>query len=145
MTVSTSLRDSIAEHFKGYSILLRGVQSAYHDISREDFIKEILRTGTDRIGGQESLVDDIDFYAAYYDSFSTDDDVARLFGGFHTFKPKCEQRPQYPADIWLVYDATRYMNVSYIHPRHNVVARDGWRLAKGSNMSQTLKAIYVIN
>ena len=63
-------------------------------------------------------------FAATYEGEKS---ILRILEGFHKYKPRCEERPQYPVDIWLVFQAKAYENIEYLHPRHNVLARDKWR------------------
>ncbi|MDZ7785558.1 MAG: hypothetical protein U5L95_00350 [Candidatus Saccharibacteria bacterium] len=68
----------------------------------------------------------IPIYAAPFQK----DVIKKILEGFHAYKPKCEERPQHPVDIWMIFDMNAYENIEYLHPRHKVVSRDKWELKK---------------
>ncbi len=56
-----------------------------------------------------------------------------ILEGFHLLKPKSLEKPQYPADIWMIYDPEKLENVEYLHQRYNVIARDGYLFKDKNN------------
>ena len=77
-------------------------------------------------------------YAAPFEAGIT----KKILEGFHKYKPKCEERPQYPVDIWMIYDKDSFDNIEYMHPRLKVMAKDKWKQKKANNKS-LLKLIIV--
>jgi len=102
------------------NLIIRGMQSGKHDLSKEDLLQAIVKNGRE----YENTDEPNTVFAALYESKDT---VQHILEGFHKYKPKSEERPQYPVDIWLIFDARAYENIGYLHPRHNVIARDKWK------------------
>ena len=107
-------------------LLVRGVQSAKHERTKKQLLAKILAGGRDYEDPDEPDT----IYAAPYEG---DDDILKILEGFHVFKPKCEERPQHPVDIWLIYSTKAYQNIEYLHPRHNVLAHDKWQRIDPTN------------
>lgn len=120
--------------FEMENTLVRGIQSDHHDIDREGLINRIIKNGSDSY--EENGTSEV--FAAEYG----DNTIKTILSGFHVFKPKCEERPQHRVDIWIIFDKSAFENVEYIHPRHNTVAKDKWRLRDPSNSG--LKGVLVI-
>jgi len=132
VTIDRALRQSFAmDH-----TLIRGVQSGHHKLDRQKLLEAILENGSDTYN---ELSEARDMYAKQF-SYEM---LRSIIDGFHVFKPKCKERPQYPVDIWMVFDKNAFDNIEYLHPRHNTVAQDKWR-RKSAN-DQGLKGILVIN
>lgn len=101
-------------------LLVRGVQSGKYVGTKKQLLEKIPQEGREFANkGEPNTI-----YAAPYEGECT---LLHILEGFHKYKPKCEERPQYPVDIWLLFDAGAYSNIEYLHPRHNVVARDKWK------------------
>jgi len=109
--------DSLSEK---NNLIIRGIQSGKHDSSKEDLLKAIIDNGRE----YENTIEPNTIFAAPYENSET---IKQILEGFHKYKPKSEERPQYPVDIWLIFDVRAYENVEYLHPRHNVLARDKWK------------------
>lgn len=117
-------------------VLVRGVQSAAHvPFTRQELIESILVNGSDH--HDPSRVDDL--HALPYTPGASES----ILGGFHVWKPRCEDRPQYIVDIWMLFNKSKYENIEYIHPRHQVAANDRWRPLDASD--QGLVAMIIIN
>jgi len=136
-TIADGIESAIVQKFGSNGIIIRGVQSGHHkNMSREELINSIIKNGTDSFGskGENNII-----YAAPFENGI----VRKLLEGFHTYKPKCEERPQYPVDIWMVFNKSSYNNVEYMHPRHKVIAKDRWKIK--SNQKSVLKALIIVN
>lgn len=107
------------------SSLIRGIQSGKHDLGRDELIESIIRNGSD--GNSEIVNEKGVLFAAPYYGMQT---IETILSGFHEFKPKCEERPQYPVDIWMIYNQAAFENITYLHARHNVIANDKWQMRK---------------
>lgn len=146
--IAQALDTEILRRFEGRNILVRGIQSHNHeDTSPSKLLEQIIRYGTDRyldIASDLSSTQ-IDLYAVEYRSFSAKDSTIGIFEGFHKWKPKSEERPHYPIDIVMIFDASSYERVEYLHPRHGVVASDAWRLRTGVVRHESLLGIVAIN
>jgi len=120
--------DDISKHigleidnlFEKQNLLIRGIQSGKHDLSKDDLVQEIVNNGRE----YENTTEPDTIFAAPYERAVT---VQHILEGFHKYKPKSEERPQHPVDIWMIFDSRAYENVEYLHPRHNVLARDKWK------------------
>jgi|GEM_PF-550497 len=116
--------------------LVRGIQAGKHGgHTRQELVSSILVNGSDHYDTTHAT----DLHAAPY----ADGTIASILGGFHVWKPKCEDRPQHIVDIWMVFDASAFDNIEYMHPRHHVIAHDRWRL-RGTN-DKGLVAVIVVN
>jgi hypothetical protein len=121
--VADTIADSISSTFlqpQKHQMLIRGVQSAKHSIARKSLIYRVIESGSE-IADFEGL-DTI--FAAGYEGKST---VLHILEGFHSYKPKCRERPQFPVDMWFMFDVRKYENIKYLHPRYNVMAEDKWK------------------
>lgn len=133
--VAQILSRHISQVGSGKKLLVRGVQSGKHSDARDVLISRIIKEGSEYENREEPGT----IFAAPY----ADGVVEFILEGFHKFKPKSEERPQYPVDLWLIYDTAAYKNVEYMHPRHNVIARDKW---KRTNLDRSgLIAIIEVN
>lgn len=134
--------DAVLSHyFTDKSILLRGFQSAKHsERTRGELLRFIMVNGL-----EYELKESEAIYAAEYAPFDNSSSVESILAGFHTYKPKCDELPQYPVDIWMIYDASRYEAAPYMHPRHGVLTRDRYQLMPGYIRRETLKACLVVN
>lgn len=150
--IAESLDETILERFNGRNILLRMIQSGKHadKISRKELIDYILETGSDyhqdeSTNASQAPDAEIDIYAARFNPFDKGTSTLKLFESFHKWKPKCEERPQYPVDIILVYDYDSYGNIKYKHPRYGVEADDAYKLKNGKSRTDSLLGVFVIN
>lgn len=101
-------------------LLVRGVQSQKHEITKDLLKERILENGIEL---EDTERHDMIFATPY----SGESTILQILEGFHKYKPKCEERPQYIVDIWMIFDLDTYDNIEYLHPRHNVIARDKWK------------------
>lgn len=150
--VAELLDGAIRKNFDGQNILIRMIQFGKHESkhSREELIKHILKTGSDYYeqnseNASEAPGIKIDMYAARFVPFDKESSTLTLLEAFHKWKPKCEERPQYPVDIILIYDYDTYNTIKYKHPRYKVEADDAYKLKTGKNRSDSLIAALVIN
>lgn len=68
-----------------------------------------------------------------------------ILEGFHKWKPRCLEKPQTRADIWMIYDTTKLENIEYNHSYYNVKASDGYVFKDKSNAVDSLLGILVID
>ena len=138
--VAKTINHAINTNFNTSDLLIRGIQSSQHlnIYTRDELIEIIKKEGSDFYSNDISEQDVI--FAAPYESGAS---IESILAGFHIYKPKCEELPQYPVDIWMIFDAGAYENIEYIHPRHGVVAQDKWQLKKSGTAG--LMGILVVN
>lgn len=134
--IAEAIDIALESNFSVNNIIIRGVQSGNHDIARKQLIESILQNGSDLYRSPDKS---LEIHAKEYSQGI----VLDIMGGFHVWKPKCEERPQYPVDIWMIFDKEAFDNIEYMHPRHKVIARDKWKL-KNSDQGG-LKGILVVN
>lgn len=136
--IASKIEHTIKDNLNTQNTLIRGIQSGYHKkISRDELINLILKNG------QDTYDDNADMSGIIHAVPFEDGVVEQILSGFHVYKPKCEELPQYPVDIWMVFDANAYENVEYIHPRHHVLTRDRWKLKPKT--VDGLKGIFIVS
>lgn len=141
-SVASRLDNEIRERFEGENILVRAVQSGHFTLQRHQLIKSIVAHGGDHVFRRGDEVTDT-IFALGFEPWTKESTVLKTLEGFHKFKPKSEERPQYPVDIWMVFDASEYKNEAYLHPRHNVIARDKWQAKSPGELG--LQTVFVVN
>ncbi len=139
--IARQLDAVIAKSFAWNDVLVRAVQATGTGMTRGELLTKIRRLGYD----QPQSDGEYDFHAAQYLPFTKDSSTLQIFEAFHKWKPKCEDKPQPPIDIVMVFDAKRYEAVEHVHSRHGVVASDRYRLRGGSVRADALLAIILIN
>lgn len=132
--IASGINKYLKSIFSMENTLVRGVQSGHHSIDRDELIKRIIQNGSDGYNEKDTS----EIFAAEYNN----DTIKTVLGGFHVFKPKCEERPQCRVDVWMVFDKDAFNNIEYIHPRHNTVAKDKWQLKDPARNG--LKGVLVI-
>ncbi len=141
-TIADAIDTELLRRFRGKDVLVRGVQSANFDISQSHLANYIAVHG-----GDYTLKPDrdtaYDFHAAHHPGFQGGCSLP-ILEGFHVYKPKCNELPLKPLDIWMVFDAGSYEEISYIHPRHDIVARDRYKLRQDFNANDSLLGIICI-
>lgn len=125
--IAEKLNRKISTRFQSKNILIRALQSKHYSVDRESLLEGIINNGGDFYLSQKLSVDHNIMYAMNFMPWQEDSTILSNLEGFHKYKPKYEERPQYTMDIWMVFDAQCYENVAYLHPRHKVVAKDKWR------------------
>jgi len=146
--ISSEIDNVIRLSFYGKKIIVRGVQSAKHDLPKEKLLNKILSFGSDRYLSKSKnavLVNDrpIDIFG-YGCKVSDKPITLSVLEGFHKYKPMCLEKPQSKVDIWLVYDANRLINVEYQHSYYNVKAKDGYVFKDQKNKKDALTGVIVI-
>lgn len=123
------------------NILVRGIRSGqYVPIhSRAKFVENIRRTGDLPIISGENPSDD--FEALRFAPYVASDSTMPVFENFHKSKEHAGDRPHYPVDVWLVYDAESYEQVSEESAEKTAL----YRLIDGYERKSTLLSIAVIN
>ena len=143
-TIAATIEAPIRQHFMGRNILLRGIQSAHFGVSdRQQLIKEIVARGGDSFTVQ-SADPTYDMHARRCDNYSGEE-IFALLQAFHTYKPKCDELPLAPVDIWQVFDGESYEEIECLHPRHKIPTRDRYKLRPGFSPQDALLAIVVVN
>lgn len=144
--IAAAIDQQIEQAFSGQPVVIRGIQAQKHALSRPDLITLIRTTGTDHyqllansdVGGQT-----IDLFGRSCNA--TAPITLPILEGFHRWKPKSLERPQFPVDIWMIYDATQLQNVEYVHDHYNVPAHDGYVFIDSAAKPDALLGLLVIN
>ena len=146
--ISSEIDGVIKSNFYGQKIVVRGLQSTKHALSKSDLIDKILDFGSDRYSLSNSnarLVNDkpIDIFGY---GCEVDDSPITLsvLEGFHKYKPMCLEKPQRKVDIWLIYDADKLKNVEYHHKQYDVQAKDGYLFRDSKNQKDALIGVIII-
>ncbi len=144
--VAEPIDTAIKSNFAGKSLLFRFVQSGKKSLPRDKYIEQILASGNDKTGDYENTelktVEGIDLYAGVYDFTAG---VEGVLTSLHKFKPKCDEKPQYIYDILMIFNSDAYQQTDYLHPRHKVIAKDGYKLKPSIDPRKALLGIVVIN
>lgn len=136
------------DNFSCQDIILRCVQSGKHG-SKQALIDHIISSGTDyyetESGKAVNMTDrKIDLYG--YACIVGQSDIGyHMLEGFHLLKPKSLESPQYPVDIWMIYDPKQLENVEYLHQRYNVIASDGYLFKDKNNKQKALIGMIIVN
>lgn len=127
--IDTAIQDSLLTK----DTLVRGLQSGKHTrVDRIQLVSLIAKNGRDH--------PEDEVHSAEYTPGST---ILSILNGFHAWKPKCEEIPHYPVDIWMIFDRNAFDTIEYLHPRHNILVKDRWRLKNPGNNG--LLGIVVVN
>jgi len=145
--VSSDIDNVLISNFNNKNVILRGIQSEKHILSKKELIEIILKTGTDRYG-----LDNINEVIVSHDHIDLFGFACKIVApitlpileGFHKWKPKSLERPQCKVDIWMVYDAKKLKNVEYDHSYYNVKANDGYIFIKPKDKVDALLGVLVI-
>jgi len=145
--ISNDIDDMLINNFHGQDIVLRGIQSEKHNLPKDELIKLIIETGSDRYDLYNP--GEIKISNKHIDLFGLACKVVAsitlpILEGFHKYKPKSLERPQYRVDIWMIYDANRLKNVEYNHSYYNVKACDGYVFKNPKNKKDALLGVLVI-
>ncbi len=146
--VSQCLDGILIDKFANKKVVIRGIQSEKHDISKEKLIQTIVDTGSDRYALEnknEIKVNDrtIDLFG--YGCVAKRPMTLSVLEGFHKWKPMCLERPQKKVDIWMIYDANQLNNIEYNHSYYHVKANDGYTFKDPANKLKSLLGILVID
>lgn len=118
-------------------VLVRGIQSEkFNSLSRDELIESFK---TNKLDVFLNNSNEHTIYAVPFEKGI----IKKILEGFHTYKPKCDECPQYCVDIWMVFDFNAFENITYMHPRHNVIAQDKWKLKQDHNNS--LEMVLLVN
>lgn len=135
--IANKIQRAIEENFGKQSLLIRGIQSQHHkETTAKKLVDKIIEKGDDNYKETSAS-------RTIYGAELTKDTILSILGGFHNLKPKCDERPQYPVDIWMIFDKNFYKNIEYLHPRHNVLVRDKWQRINKDDSG--LLGIFTIN
>lgn len=146
--VANCIDKALNDNFSNQDVVLRAIQSEKHDLSKSELIEKILDLGSDRFNvndRNEVKVNDrpIDFYGMRC-KIEGSITLPNL-EGFHKWKPKCLERPQRRADIWMIYDPKQLENVEYMHAMYHVPCRDGYLFKDIDKKPDALLGLLVID
>ena len=121
-------------------IIVCGVQSCHFvdETGRAAFVRHIRETGGIPMNTTDVRPYDIvgELFAPYVQYHSTD----AFFRLYHTMMPRVAERPHYPIDIWLIFDAHAYRAVDGSDD-----FRQGYRLRDGYDRRASLIGVAQIN
>ncbi|MCX6728387.1 MAG: hypothetical protein NTV39_01295 [Candidatus Saccharibacteria bacterium] len=146
--VGQCIDSALIDGFENQKIVLRGIQSEKHDLTKAQLIELILDIGIDRsdldnknqVNVADRPIDLFGFACKVSGPMSL-----TVLEGFHKWKPMSLERPQLRADVWMVYDADQLENVEYNHGYYNVKARDGYLFKNPDNKPGALLGVLVID
>jgi len=147
--ISLIIDNSLIDNFYDKNVVLRGVQSEKHNISKQEIINHILATGSDKYettSSKEVNVSDeqIDLFG-YGCKINKSPITLSIIEGFHKWKPKSLEKPQLKVDIWMIYDANQLNNIEYNHSYYGVKASDGYTFKNPDDKQTALIGVIVIN
>lgn len=127
-------------HYMYQNILVCGLRSREFagESSRAKFIKHLRESGGDAVRHEESY----DFLALKFSPYVEYHSTLPIFQFYHEQSPHTEERPQYPLDAWVIYDAEAYEKTG--EPRGHD-PRTAYRLKSGYVRSQTVLGVAQIN
>lgn len=123
------------------NILVCGIRSREftNERGRAKFIKRLLETGGDAVRDDDAK---FDFLALKFVPYFTSDSTLELFDFYHKLSPHADERPQYPIDAWVIYDANSYEPIA--KPRGDD-PRIAYRLRPGFDRRQSVLGVAQIN
>lgn len=123
-------------------ILVYGIRSRefVDERGRAAFVKHVRDTGGLPIAAYQNndRVDAIDAMA--FIPFMTYHTTAAMFRLYHTLEPRSLERPHYPIDVWMIYDANAYEEIS-----EGEDFRRSYRLKDGFDRRSSLLGVAQIN
>ena len=137
--ISRHLDVVFLHRFMYQDILVCGLRSRefVEERNRADYVKHIARTGG--VPLSTDSVSAYDFAAACFTPFVASHTTAAFFTLYHKQLPGAAERPQYPIDVWVIYDAHAY------EPVESVDFRRGYRLRSGYDRRASLLGVAQIN
>lgn len=137
--ISRHLDVVFLHRFMYQNILVCGLRSRefVDETGRAAFVRHIAQTGGIKIAGDGRAP--YDFAAVLFAPFAQWHTTAPFFSLYHKLMPHAAERPQYPVDIWLIYDADSY------EPIETVDFRRGYRLRTGYDRRSSLLGVAQIN
>ena len=147
--VALCIDQRLIEYFYNRNVVIRGVQSEKHQVSKENLVNKILESGSDRY--EEKSKHEVKSSDKPIDLFGLACIIANIpitlpiLEGFHRWKPMSLEKPQLRADIWLIYEADKLENIEYNHSNYNVKARDGYIFKDAANKPDAMIGIIVID
>ncbi|MBP6038200.1 MAG: hypothetical protein KA604_02565 [Candidatus Saccharimonas sp.] len=127
--------------FMYQEILVVGIRSREFvgEAGRAEFVKHIRDTGGVPIIQQHQQP--YDFLAMEFLPFMTYHTTAALFRLHHTLEPGVVERPHYPIDVWMIFDAHAYEEIETIDRDF----RSPFRLRVGYDRRASLIGVAQIN
>lgn len=143
--IAKVIEDEIKRWFRQQNILVRGIQSGHLGLNTYALAKKIVLRGDDGACENRHHYDDsYDFHAKQVTAGS-DGYILELLRAFHEFKPKCDELPLSPVDIFMIFDINSYDAVQYLHPRHRVMSNDRYRLKPNYSRQDALLGVIVLD
>jgi len=126
--------------FMYQSILVCGIRSREYvnENGRGAFVKHIRDTGGVVIDTDDSRGYDV--LAMNFAPYVASDTTAAWFTLYHKQEPLSAERPQWPIDVWMIYDADAYEQVG-----ESIDFRRAYRLRDGFDRRASLLGIAQIN
>ena len=128
--------------FMYHDILVTAV-SSYDYVKaqqRGGFVKRIKETGGSVLRIDESKP--YDFRALRFSPYVASDTTLPFFERFHKNEPHASKRPHHPLDVWLVYDAKGYDDIT---PKNTTPTMRTYALKKDYDRPRSLLAVAQIN
>lgn len=137
--ISRHLDVVFLHRFMYQNILVCGIRSREFvgEKGRAAFVRHAVQTGGVRVVADEHV--DYDFAAVLFAPFAQWHTTAAFFTLYHKQMPHVAERPHYPIDVWLIYDADAYREVEAVDFRR------GYRLREGYDRRSTLLGVAQIN
>jgi len=142
--------DEIRKHFAGETIVARGVASSEHDISIDELIEIIRKTGTDRydpnrVGDRYENIDgkQIDFFAFRRKMAPNTQLFRDIAWGFYHSAIGIHGRPE-RIDIVIIYDSSAVKSVLHRYEGRKQAKRDGFAFRHPDSKRFTVRAIIKI-
>jgi len=137
--ISRHLDVVFLHRFMYQNILVCGLRSRefVDEAGRAAFVKHITQTGGAVVGTNDRRV--YDFAAVLFAPFVASHTTAAFFTLYHKKMPHVAERPQYPIDVWLIYDASAYREVEVVDFRR------GYQLKMGYDRRASLLGVAQIN
>ena len=141
---ASSISEAILESAQP-PFILRGLQSGKHSLDKDEIINKILINGSDLFEPTNVTALNGQMLDIWAGEVETEEELTpwliKLLEGFHVYKPKSEEQPQLPIDIFIIYDPKQLQRVQYTHPRHNVIADDAFVFKNQSDKQSAITRI----
>ena len=141
----------LVTHFDGQKTVLRAISSADHELQKDELVRRIEQTGTDRydperagdryenIGGKH-----IDFFGQTRTIRLGKRLSLALLQGFHVYGAQLHGRPSPKMDIWLVYARSKVTAVPHYYEGRSTSKRDGYAFKDPAHRADALLGVLVI-
>lgn len=140
---------ALNENFMNQYVMIRAIQSSKHKMPRDKLIERIIEYGNDRYDSNSEYAANvtdrpIDLFGLVC-KIEGQPIAKELLEGFHKWKPKCEEKPQHKADIWMILDPKQFEQVEYNHSRFNIKVSDAYVYKNPNNKPDALIGIVIVD